>query len=226
MVSLWALIGILIKILVVVGITQGAVAYLILVERKVAAYTQDRIGPNRAGPFALLQPLADGAKMLLKEDVIPKYVSRPLYLLAPWIAITTAMKAISSPRGANSGYWFRIAPSRAPSVAPPNAPDMMPISVMPTCTPDRNRPGFSASASARCAPRLPASAICCRRMRREDTIASSAIAKNPFRRVSATTMAISSQTVIACRMWHAAADAAMSLAALILSVGRSRLGEW
>jgi NADH-quinone oxidoreductase subunit H len=89
------LLGILIKILVVVGITQGAVSYLILVERKVAAYAQDRIGPNRAGrefgiPFALLQPLADGAKMLLKEDVIPSYVSRPLFLLAPSIAIIAA----------------------------------------------------------------------------------------------------------------------------------------
>ena len=67
---------------------MGTVAYLIYVERKVAAYAQDRIGPNRAGkelgiPFGLLQPLADGAKMLLKEDVIPGYVSRPLYMLAP-----------------------------------------------------------------------------------------------------------------------------------------------
>ena len=67
---------------------MGTVAYLIFVERKVAAYAQDRIGPNRAGrefgiPFGLLQPLADGAKMLLKEDVIPGYVSKPLYILAP-----------------------------------------------------------------------------------------------------------------------------------------------
>ncbi len=84
------LIGIVIKMLVVVGVTQGAVAYLILVERKVAAYAQDRIGPNRCGPFALIQPLADGAKMLLKEDVIPGYVNKPLYLLAPLIAIVTA----------------------------------------------------------------------------------------------------------------------------------------
>ena len=62
----------------------------------VAASAQDRIGPNRAGrefgiPFALLQPLADGAKMLLKEDVVPAYVNKPLYLLAPFIAIVTAM---------------------------------------------------------------------------------------------------------------------------------------
>src|ERR1700761_1711956 len=90
------MIGVLIKIGLVVGITQGAVAYLIWVERKVAAYAQDRIGPNRAGrefgiPFGLLQPLADGAKMLLKEDVVPSYVNRPLYLLAPMIAIVMAM---------------------------------------------------------------------------------------------------------------------------------------
>jgi NADH-quinone oxidoreductase subunit H len=90
-----ALIGVLLKILIVVGVTQGAVAYLIWVERKVAAYSQDRIGPNRAGrqfgiPFGLLQPLADGAKMLLKEDVVPRYVDKPLYILAPAIAIIAA----------------------------------------------------------------------------------------------------------------------------------------
>jgi NADH-quinone oxidoreductase subunit H len=86
-----ALLGVLMKILIVVGITQGAVAYLILVERKIAAYAQDRIGPNRCGPFGLLQPLADGAKMILKEDVIPKYVAVPIYILAPAIAIIAAM---------------------------------------------------------------------------------------------------------------------------------------
>lgn len=93
--TVWQVVGLLIKIGVVVGILQGAVAYLILVERKIAAYAQDRIGPNRAGsefgiPFALLQPLADGAKMLLKEDVIPSYVNKPLFILAPMIAIFAA----------------------------------------------------------------------------------------------------------------------------------------
>lgn len=93
---LLVLTGILIKIGLVVGLTQGAVAYLIYVERKVAAFAQDRIGPNRAGrqfgiPFGLLQPLADGAKMMLKEDVVPSYVNKPLYLLAPLIAIVAAM---------------------------------------------------------------------------------------------------------------------------------------
>jgi NADH-quinone oxidoreductase subunit H len=83
-------VGILIKIAIVVGISQGVVAYLILVERKIAAWAQDRVGPNRAGPLGLLQPLADGAKMILKEDVIPRYVNVPLYILAPVIAIVAA----------------------------------------------------------------------------------------------------------------------------------------
>ncbi len=92
----WAVAGLLIKIGLVVGATQGTVAYLIYIERKVAAYAQDRIGPNRAGrefsiPFGLLQPLADGLKMLAKEDVVPAYVTKPLYLLAPMIAIVAAM---------------------------------------------------------------------------------------------------------------------------------------
>jgi NADH-quinone oxidoreductase subunit H len=94
--TLWAVIGVVVKISLIVLITQGAVAYLILVERKVAAYAQDRIGPNRAGlefgiPMALIQPLADGAKMLLKEDVVPRYVNKPIYILAPFISIVAAM---------------------------------------------------------------------------------------------------------------------------------------
>jgi NADH-quinone oxidoreductase subunit H len=116
----WDLIGIMIKIGIVVGITQGAVAYLILVERKIAAWSQDRIGPNRAGPFGLIQPLADGAKMLLKEDVIPAYVTKPLYILAPIIAIIAAMIAFAvipfGPVGntgvrlGNGDIQFQIAP--------------------------------------------------------------------------------------------------------------------
>ena len=93
--SFWAVVGILIKISIVVGVTQGTVAYLILVERKIAAFTQDRLGPNRVGrefglPFGLMQPLADGAKMILKEDIIPSYVVKPLFILAPAIAIIMA----------------------------------------------------------------------------------------------------------------------------------------
>src|SRR4051794_33672913 len=87
----WEFVIVLVKILAVVGISQGTVAYLILVERKIAAWAQDRIGPNRVGPFGLIQPLVDGAKMILKEDVTPRYVSTPVYILAPAIAIIAAM---------------------------------------------------------------------------------------------------------------------------------------
>jgi NADH-quinone oxidoreductase subunit H len=76
---------------VLIGIIMGCVAYAILLERKVAAWVQDRIGPNRAGPFGLLQPIADGVKMLLKEDFTPGCVDRPLFLLAPGIAFTVAL---------------------------------------------------------------------------------------------------------------------------------------
>lgn len=115
----WDVIGILFKILIVVSVTQGAVAYLILVERKIAAWSQDRIGPNRAGgefgiPWALLQPLADGAKMFLKEDVVPSYVSKPLYILAPCISFIAAIIAFAvvpfGPVGPNQSIQFQIAP--------------------------------------------------------------------------------------------------------------------
>ncbi len=60
-------------------------------ERKVAAFMQDRRGPNRAGPFGLLQPLADGIKMFMKEEIIPLSANRALFILGPSIAMTTAL---------------------------------------------------------------------------------------------------------------------------------------
>jgi len=60
-------------------------------ERKVAAFMQDRRGPNRAGPFGLLQPLADGVKMFMKEEIIPLSANRTLFILGPSIAMTTAL---------------------------------------------------------------------------------------------------------------------------------------
>ncbi len=83
----------LITIVVVLGGILSLCAVLILVERKVAAYVQDRCGPNRVGPMGLLQPLADGLKFLLKEDVIPKHVDRFLYLHAQSIGLMTALLA-------------------------------------------------------------------------------------------------------------------------------------
>ena len=58
------------------GAVLGGVAYLILLERKIASWVQDRIGPNRVGPWGLLQPIADGIKFILKEDYRPKGVDR------------------------------------------------------------------------------------------------------------------------------------------------------
>jgi NADH-quinone oxidoreductase subunit H len=78
-------------ILGIFGLLQGICGFLVYVERKICAYMQDRIGPNRVGPWGLLQVLADGMKFLFKEDVIPKHVDKFLFILAPCIAVSTAM---------------------------------------------------------------------------------------------------------------------------------------
>ena len=81
----------LIFLLVLFVVTLSVAAYSTYGERKVAAFIQDRIGPNRAGPFGILQPLADGAKMFMKEDFIPATANRKLFFLGPAIAMTTAL---------------------------------------------------------------------------------------------------------------------------------------
>jgi len=92
----------LVKIVVVVVILLMAVAYTVLLERKLVGRIQNRWGPSRVGPFGLLQPLVDGAKLFLKEDLMPLAVERPLYVLAPMIALGCALMSISViPFGAN-----------------------------------------------------------------------------------------------------------------------------
>lgn len=81
--------------LVVHGATLGTVAYLILLERKVASWVQDRIGPNRVGPFGLLQPLADGLKFVVKEDYRPQHVDKILFTIAPCIMIFVVIISIA-----------------------------------------------------------------------------------------------------------------------------------
>ncbi len=71
------------KIIVVLIVLLTCVAYTVLLERKVVGRIQNRFGPNRVGPFGLLQPLADGLKLFLKEDIMPESVYRPLYIIAP-----------------------------------------------------------------------------------------------------------------------------------------------
>jgi NADH-quinone oxidoreductase subunit H len=85
----------LVKIALVLGVMLGTTAYLIYFERKIAAWIQDRIGPNRVGPLGLLQPIADGLKFLFKEDVTPPGVDRPLFRLAPVVIMIPALCTIA-----------------------------------------------------------------------------------------------------------------------------------
>src|ERR1035438_282083 len=71
------------------------VAYTVLLERKLVGRIQNRWGPSRVGPFGLLQPLVDGAKSFLKEDLIPAAVYKPLYLLAPIISLGCALMSLA-----------------------------------------------------------------------------------------------------------------------------------
>jgi NADH-quinone oxidoreductase subunit H len=105
----------LVTIVVVMGVILGTCAYLIWVERKIAAYVQDRLGPNRVGPAGLFQPIADGLKFLFKEDIIPSHVDKLLFLAAPAIAVTTAL------------FAFAVVPFGPTSTAPPPERPTVPV---------------------------------------------------------------------------------------------------
>lgn len=80
-----------ILISVILGGSLGIAMYSTWAERKVAAIMQDRRGPNRAGPFGLFQPLADGLKLFMKEEIIPAFSSKFLFILGPSLAMLTAL---------------------------------------------------------------------------------------------------------------------------------------
>src|SRR3954447_3718618 len=106
----------LVTILVVLGAILTLCMYLVLAERKVSAWMQDRIGPNRVGPYGLFQPMADGLKILLKEGIVPSHVDKGLFVVAPAISMFTTMFAFAVvPFGPveNSPQWLRfiIAPN-------------------------------------------------------------------------------------------------------------------
>jgi NADH-quinone oxidoreductase subunit H len=96
----------LLKVAVVTVVMLLGVAYTVLLERKLVGRIQNRWGPSRVGPFGLLQPLVDGAKSFLKEDMIPTGVYKPLYILAPILALGCALITIA------------VVPFGEPSVGP------------------------------------------------------------------------------------------------------------
>ena len=112
----------ILKSLAVIVILLTAVAYSVWLERKVSARIQNRWGPTRVGPFGLLQPLADGVKFILKEDLTLPQVNKWLFIAAPIIAVVCAITSISViPFGnwlyipeISVGHWFTIGPIDTP----------------------------------------------------------------------------------------------------------------
>ena len=101
------------KVVVMFGLVLLAVAYTTLAERRVSAFIQDRLGPNRVGPFGLLQPFADGLKSLLKEESLPATASKLYFMLGPMFAMVPAL------------MLFAVVPFAAPLPTPWGVVDMI-----------------------------------------------------------------------------------------------------
>jgi len=89
----WPAVLSLVKIVLIVAPLMLGVAYLTWAERKVIGYMQVRIGPNRVGPWGLIQPIADGLKLLLKEIIVPSGANKGVFIIAPMLAIAPALAA-------------------------------------------------------------------------------------------------------------------------------------
>ncbi|NHC06111.1 NADH dehydrogenase subunit H [Azonexus fungiphilus] len=89
----WIAVWTLLKIVLIVAPLMLGVAYLTYFERKVIGFMQQRIGPNRVGPLGLIQPIADGLKLLLKEIIVPSGSSKAVFIIAPMLAIAPALAA-------------------------------------------------------------------------------------------------------------------------------------
>src|SRR5215213_4715921 len=84
-----------IKAAILIGVLMGAFAYMTLFERKVIARMQNRLGPNRVGPGGIIQPIADGVKLVFKEQIIPKEARDPIFTLAPMMSLVVALMAFA-----------------------------------------------------------------------------------------------------------------------------------
>src|SRR3981081_1012071 len=91
---------------IIVAVLPLAAGYIVLMERKIMADMQARLGPMRVGPHGLLQPIADAVKLLLKEDIIPEEADKGIFWIAPLISVTAGMLAMSA---LAIGPWFQIA---------------------------------------------------------------------------------------------------------------------
>jgi NADH-quinone oxidoreductase subunit H len=113
------LLATVIKMAVALGFLLNVVPVMVWVERRGSALMQDRPGPNRLGPFGLIQPLADAVKFLFKEDVTPAAVDRPLYLMAPVLGLLPALTTFSViPMGPDltvGGHTIQLVVASAPA---------------------------------------------------------------------------------------------------------------
>ncbi|MFQ5536549.1 MAG: NADH-quinone oxidoreductase subunit NuoH [Gemmatimonadota bacterium] len=108
-----ALIAMILKVTVVFGIVMLVVAYTTLAERRISAWIQDRTGPNRVGPFGLLQPIADGIKNFLKEETLPATANKIFFMLGPMLTMVPAL------------VLFAVIPFAAPLPTPWGVVDMI-----------------------------------------------------------------------------------------------------
>lgn len=108
---LTGMIILIVKLILIMGVLLFLASYLIWIERKFLARLQVRYGPNRAGKFGLLQPIADAVKLLVKEDIVPAQADRMLFLLAPVVVAVTALLIFAVvPIGADLTFRGRSIP--------------------------------------------------------------------------------------------------------------------